>query len=113
MYLPGDVSRSFWIDLRGGDDDLCIDQMLIEGGVFTLLIGRRNQLVALVFYPFPEPELILGRPKQFWNFFGVFMALIMFKHQQLKSAPLCNNRFDLMFPTVQPEVTRDTYIIQD
>ena len=63
LYISGHVSGSFWIDLRGGDDDLCINQVLVERGVFTLFIGCGNQLVTLVFNPFPDSEFVFGCPK--------------------------------------------------
>lgn len=45
---------------RGGYDDLRIDQFLIEGGVFALLIGSRHQGMTLLLEPFANPEFVLG-----------------------------------------------------
>ena len=49
--------------------------MLVKGRILTLLVGCSNQFVALFLYPFPDTELILGCPKQFWDLTGMFMTL--------------------------------------
>ena len=61
--------------LRRGDNDLCIHKMLVERRVLALLVGRRDELMTLIFQPFPDSKLVFCSPKKFWNFSGVFMAL--------------------------------------
>ena len=52
------------VNIRGGDDDLGIDEMLVEGRVLALLIRGGDQGVALVLQPFANAELVLCRTKQ-------------------------------------------------
>lgn len=47
-------------DVRCGDDDFGINKVLVELGVLTLLVGRGDELVALLLDPLPQTELILG-----------------------------------------------------
>lgn len=49
--------------------------MLVERRILALLVGRRDQLMTLIFQPFPDSKLVFCSPKQFWNFTGVFMTL--------------------------------------
>ncbi len=46
--------------LRGGDDDLRINQLLVKGAVLAVLVGGGDECVALLLQPFSEPELVLG-----------------------------------------------------
>jgi hypothetical protein len=47
-------------DIRRGDDDLGVDELLVELGVLTILVGGGHQGVALVFEPLADAELVLG-----------------------------------------------------
>ena len=40
--------------IRCGDDDLCVDKVLVELGVLTLLVGGGDELVALLLNPLPD-----------------------------------------------------------
>lgn len=51
-------------DIRGGDDDFGIDQLLVEGRVLAVLVGGGHHGVALVFQPLADAELILRRAEQ-------------------------------------------------
>lgn len=42
------------LDVRCRDDDLCVDKVLVELGVLTLLVGGGDELVALLFNPLPD-----------------------------------------------------------
>lgn len=48
-------------DIRGGDDDLSIDELLVELGALALLVRGGDQGVALVLEPFADAELVLCR----------------------------------------------------
>jgi hypothetical protein len=42
-----------WVE-RCRDDDLCVDKVLVELGVLTLLVGGGDELVALLLNPLPD-----------------------------------------------------------
>lgn len=63
------------MDSRSGDDDFGIDKLLVELGGIPLLVGGRDQGVALIFEPLPQAELILGGSQETGLLFGVFAAL--------------------------------------
>lgn len=50
--------------LRGGDDDLGIDKLLVKGRVLALLVRGGHQRVALVLEPLAEAELVLSRAEK-------------------------------------------------
>ena len=58
-----------------GDDDLCVDQLLVEGGALALLVRGGDQGVALVLEPLADAELILGGTEQLGLLLGVLVAL--------------------------------------
>jgi hypothetical protein len=43
-----------------GDDDLSIDELLVELGTLTVLVGGGNEGVALVLEPLADAELVLS-----------------------------------------------------
>jgi hypothetical protein len=45
--------------VRGGDDDLGVDKLLVELGVLTLLVGGGDEGVTLVLEPFADAEFVL------------------------------------------------------
>ena len=47
-------------DIRSGDDDFSINEVLVEFGVLTLLVGGGDELMSLVLEPFADTELVLG-----------------------------------------------------
>jgi hypothetical protein len=47
--------------IRRGDDDFSIDELLVEFAVLALLIGGRDECVALVFEPFADAQLVFCR----------------------------------------------------
>lgn len=51
-------------NIRGGDDDFGVNQLLVELGVFALLVGGGDQSVALVLEPLADAELILSRSEE-------------------------------------------------
>lgn len=46
--------------LRGGDDDLSVDELLVELGVLALLVGGGHKGVALILEPLADAELVLS-----------------------------------------------------
>jgi hypothetical protein len=47
-------------DVRCGDDDFGVNEVLVELGVLTLLVGGGDELVALLLDPLPQTKLVLG-----------------------------------------------------
>lgn len=74
-----DVAR----DLRGGDDDLGVNQFLVELGVLALLVGSGDQGVALLLDPLPQTELVLGRTKEL----GLLLRVLTALRRERLSAP--------------------------
>ena len=62
-------------NLRSGDDDLGVNELLLENTVLALLVGGRHEGVALVLNPLPNTELVLGRAQQLGLLLGVLLAL--------------------------------------
>jgi hypothetical protein len=60
---------------RCGDDDLCIDQLLIESGSLAFLVRGGHEGVTLVLQPFSNAKLVLGGAKQARLFLCVLVAL--------------------------------------
>lgn len=60
---------------RCSDDNFCVDKLLIEFGIFTLLVRGRHESVTLVLQPFPNAKLVLGGTKQTWLLLCVLVAL--------------------------------------
>jgi len=48
-------------NVRCGDDDFGIDELLVELAVLALLVGGGDESVSLVLNPLAQPELVLGR----------------------------------------------------
>lgn len=46
--------------LRGGDDDFCVNELLVELGVLALLVGGGDEGVTLVLEPLANAELVLS-----------------------------------------------------
>ena len=63
------------MDIRSGDDDLSVDQLLVKGRVGAVLVGGGDESVALVLNPLPQAEFILDGTKKTGLFFGVLAAL--------------------------------------
>lgn len=51
-------------NLRGGDDDLGVDELLLEDRVGALLVGGGDQSVALVLEPLADAKLVLSCSEQ-------------------------------------------------
>ena len=64
------------VDLRSGNDDFGIDQLLIKGRVLTLLVGGGDKSVTLILEPFSNTQLVLGGAQELGLLFGVLVALI-------------------------------------
>jgi hypothetical protein len=62
-------------DVRCGDDDLRVDQLLVELGVLALLVRSGNECVALVLDPLADAELVLGRSEKVGFLLSVLAAL--------------------------------------
>ena len=74
------------IGLRRCNDNFGVSQFLVEFGILALLVGRGNQCVPLVFEPFPDTQLVLGRPQKLWDVSGVLVSLRI----TLKTIPYIN-----------------------
>jgi hypothetical protein len=53
------VGEINWL-IRGCNYDLSVLQLLIELGTLAVLVGSSDELVALLFQPFSNPEFVLG-----------------------------------------------------
>ena len=42
------------VNLRSGNDDFGVDQLLIEGGILALLVGGGYKSVSLILEPFSD-----------------------------------------------------------
>ena len=62
-------------DVRCGDDDLCVDKVLVKLGVLALLVGSGDELVALLLDPFPQAKLVLSGTKKLGLLLGVDATL--------------------------------------
>lgn len=51
-------------DLRSGDDDFGVDQLLLKDRVGALLVRGGDQSVALVLEPLADAELVLSRSEE-------------------------------------------------
>lgn len=49
---------------RSSDDDLGVDQLLVKGGVLSLLVGGGHQSVTGILKPLADTELVLGGAEQ-------------------------------------------------
>lgn len=58
------------------DDDFGVDKVLIEGGVFALLVGGGYELMALILKPLAEAELVFGCAEEAWDVAGVGAAIV-------------------------------------
>lgn len=61
---------------RSGDDDLGIDELLVELGALTVLVGGGDESVALLLDPFSETELILCATEKSGLFLGVLASVV-------------------------------------
>ena len=61
--------------VRGGDDDLSVDQFLIKGRVLALLVGCCHEAMSLIFEPFADPKFVFGGAEKLWDFSGMLFAL--------------------------------------
>jgi hypothetical protein len=61
--------------VRGGDDDLGVDELLVEFRVLAFFVGGGYEGVALRLEPFAEAELVLGCAEEAGNLFGVDATL--------------------------------------
>jgi hypothetical protein len=59
LALP--VAEEAWRHVRRCDDDLGVYKLLVELGVLAFLVRRRDESVSLVFEPFADAQLVLGR----------------------------------------------------
>ena len=76
--LLGQVTGMEW----GGNDDLGINEVLVEGRVLTLLVGCGDELVALVLDPLAQTKLVLGGTEQLRLFLCVLETIVQ-DHQNL------------------------------
>ena len=63
-------------DIRSGDDDLSVDQLLVKGRVIAVLVGGGDQSVALVLNPLPQAEFILDGTEKTGLLLGVLTTLL-------------------------------------
>lgn len=64
-------------DVRSGDDDLCVNKVLVKLRVLALLVGRGDELVALLLNPFPDTKLVLRGSEELRLLLGVDAALVL------------------------------------
>lgn len=62
-------------NVRRGDDDLRVHQLLVKLGVLALLVRCGNERVALVLDPLADTELVLGRSEEIRLLLCVLAAL--------------------------------------
>lgn len=62
-------------DVRRGDDDLRVNQLLVKCGVLALLVRCCDKRVALLLDPLAEAELVLSRSEEVGFLLGVLLAL--------------------------------------
>ena len=62
-------------DVRRGDDDLRVYQLLVKFRVLAFLVRSSHQLVALLLNPFPDAQLVLGGSKKLGLLLGVDATL--------------------------------------
>lgn len=62
-------------DVRRGDDDLRIYQVLVKLGALAFLVGGGDELVALLLNPLPDTELVLSGSEELRLLLGVDAAL--------------------------------------
>jgi hypothetical protein len=48
------------INVRGGDDNFSVDELLVELGVGVILVGGCDEGVAGILEPFADSKLVLG-----------------------------------------------------
>ena len=58
---------AMWIRLRGGDDNLGVDELLVKDRVLALLAGGGDQSMALVLEPLADAELVLSGSEKLGN----------------------------------------------
>ena len=63
-------------DVRSGDDDLSVHQLLVKGRVLAVLVGGGDQSVALVLDPLPQAQLILDGTEKTRLLLGVLTTLL-------------------------------------
>ena len=63
------------IDLRSGDDDFGVDELLLELGVGALLVRGGHESVALLLKPLADSKLVLGRAQELRLLQSVLAAL--------------------------------------
>jgi hypothetical protein len=61
--------------LRSGDDDFCVDKVLVKLRVGSLLAGGCHELVTLVLEPLADSELVLSGTEHLGLVSGVLVAL--------------------------------------
>ena len=61
---------------RCGDDDLCINKLLIEFGILSLFVRGGHKGVALVLQPFSNAKLVLRGTEQTWLLLSMLVALL-------------------------------------
>lgn len=64
-----------WLHSRGGNDNLSVDELLVKGGVFAILVGGGDQSVASIFEPLADAELVLGSTEETGLLLGVLTTL--------------------------------------
>lgn len=62
-------------NIRRGYNDLCIDQVLIKGGIGALLVRGGDQFVPFTLKVFADAQLVLGAAEEAGLVFGVLASL--------------------------------------
>lgn len=61
---------------RCGDDDLCINKLLVEFGILPFLVRGSHKGVTLVLQPFSNAKLVLRGTEQTWLLLSMLVALL-------------------------------------
>ena len=64
------------VDLRSGDDDLGVDELLVELGVLALLVRCGDERVALLLNPLADTQLVLSGTEELRLLLSVDAALV-------------------------------------
>ena len=54
------VDHGVGMDLRSGNDDFSVYQLLVESGILAFLVGGGYKSVSLILEPFSDAQLVLG-----------------------------------------------------
>ena len=74
-------------NLRSGDDDLGIDELLVKGRALVVLVGRGHERVARILEPLADAKLVLGGSQKLRDLENAGLALYS-PHTSMMESPL-------------------------